>query len=189
MGSDSRNKELVNKAEMIIATRDYEKEEREEWDQGVDFVASPAKSDDRVLIRVITEPKTKSGTVGVDTIRETIETLEKEEYDKSVVISRKFSKAARREMREEGIKIVSKKIPPSFKPVELYSSIRECVDDLCKAKCGQVPKKKTDCKGLTSGHYTCKIRLVSDNASFHFSHGWNRLLQKDFEKLIRLRTS
>lgn len=174
------------KAEMIMAIRGYENEATRRWREGIDFAASQDESEDKILLRVITKPGSRSGTVGVNVVDEMIDTMKHEGYDKGILVSEKFSNAAKREMRREGIQIISGNLKPRFEPQELYFKIREYTDELCKAKCGGVPKKKSDCRGLTGDHYTCKIRLISDNASFHFERGWTNLLIRDFQQLISL---
>ncbi len=44
------------------------------------------------------------------------------------------------------------------------------------------------CRGVGSKekHYSCKIRLISDNVSFHFERGWTDLLQNDLLSLLRI---
>jgi len=176
---------LIEKAELVIAVRGYEDEEKQRWDAGIDCVASHSDSDDKVLLRIVTEPKSSSGITGVDIVREMSEAMERKGHDRGVLIGKKFTEGAKKEMRREGIQIVSEKLSPRFEPSELYVSMREYMDDLCKAKCGRAPEKQSDCKGKDSeGHYSCKIRLISDNASFHFEEGWRNLLQRDFERLI-----
>jgi hypothetical protein len=160
------------KAELIMAIRDYECEERQRWDKGIDVTALDAKSDDKILLRLITKPKSKSGIVGVNAVRKMGETMKRENYDKGVLISKRFSAAAKEEMMRENIQMVSKKFMPSFKPQKLYLRIQSYIDDLCKAKCGQIPEKESDCKGYSKGSYSCKVRLISEDASFHFERGW-----------------
>jgi hypothetical protein len=186
-GKKSPNHPLRLKAEMIMAIRDYEKEATHRHKEGIDFVASQAESDDKVLLRVITKPRGRSGTVGVDVVDEMVDTMKREDYDKGILISERFSTAAKEEMRREDIQMISEDFAPRLEPVELYFKMREYVDSLCKAKCGQVPEKKSDCKGISEGHHTCKIRLIINNASFHFERGWVNLLKQDFNQLISIR--
>lgn len=177
---------LTEKAELVMAVRGYEYEDRQSWDEGVDYVASHSDSDDKILLRVVTEPRSRSGVVGVDVVNDMIETMKDEDCDRGVLISKRFSKAAKEQMRREGIRMISEKFMPIFKPQRLYLTMQDYIDGLCQAKCGHVPKKESDCKGKDpKGHYSCKIRLISDNASFHFEKGWTNLLRKDFEQLIR----
>ena len=51
--------EFVEKAEVISAVRNYDnsRTRRKEW--MVDFTVSPLQSDDKILMRVITEAKSK----------------------------------------------------------------------------------------------------------------------------------
>jgi hypothetical protein len=181
---------LELKAELVMAIKDYECEERQRWDEGIDFTASDAKSDAKILLRVITEPQTKSGVVSVDAVRNMVGTMKHEDYDKGVLISKRFSKAAEREMSRKGIQRVSEEFTHLVKPQELYLTIRDYIDDLCQTKCGHIPKKESDCKGKDSnGHYSCKIRVISDNAAFHFERGWTKFLENDLMQLLGVHNS
>jgi len=180
----------IMKAELIMAIRGYEEEDRQRWEEGIDFLASHEELDDKILLRVITEPRSKSGIVGIDTINDIGDALQLEDYDEVVFISKSFTKAAREEMTREGIQIISEKFMPSFKPQKLYFALRDYINSLCQIKCGYAPKKRSDCSGRDSeGQYTCNIRLISDNASFHFKQGWKNLLKQDLERLITIKNS
>ncbi len=178
--------EFVEKAEVISAVRDYETMRTRKKDGRVDFTVSPSESDDKILIRVITEAKSKSGYVGVDTVREMGKVLEKKSYDKGILVGKRFTMAAQREMEREEIEAVSERITPRFKSERLYLVINGCVQNLCRTKCGHVPRKKSDCKGYVDGHYSCDVRLISDNAGFHFEHGWTGFLERDLAKLLTI---
>ncbi len=178
------------KAELLMATKGYECEERRSWEEGIDFVASDTESDEKILLRVITETKSNSEVLGVDVVRQMAEILERNNYDRGVLFGEKFSEAAHSETDRKGILIVSKNFMPPIGYQELYPAIDNCIDDLCRAKCGQAPEKKTDCKGEDSeGSFFCKIRLISDNATFHFERRWTDLLKQDLMKLLRMRKS
>jgi len=178
------------KAELIMAIRGYDCEEEEFRDHGVDFTASDEEADEKILLRVITNPKSNSGVVGVDAVAKMAEIIEQEDYDKGILVSERFSGAARNEMRRKGIQMISERYTPSVTPQKLYLTIQDCVDGLCKTKCGRVPEKIADCEGRDSeGDYSCRIRLVSDNASFHFQRGWTDLLREDLKQLLTLRKS
>jgi len=183
------NSLLESKAEMIIAIRGYENEGRQRWGKGVDFTATEPNSERRILLRVITDTKSRSGVVGVNGVTEMIDAMKRRDCEKGVLISGRFSTAAHKEMRQQGIQIVSEMFGLRFQPTGLYSAIADYANDLCKAKCGRVPKKASDCEGFSDGHYNCRIRLISDNASFHFLRGWVNLLTGDFRRLIQLRNS
>jgi len=178
--------ELVRKAEVISAVRDYESTRTRMKERRVDFTVSPVGSDNKILIRVITEPETRSGYVSVDAVREMSEFLERRNYDKGILVGRRFTEAAKSEMRREGIEIVSERISPRFKLERLYLVVSGCVENLCRAKCGLVPKEEADCKGFVDGRYVCDVRLISDNAGFHFERGWVGFLERDLAKLLAI---
>jgi hypothetical protein len=180
---------LELKVELVMVMRDYECEERKRWDEGIDFTALDTKSDDKILLRVITEGKTKSGVVGVDGVREMCETMKREDCDKGVLISKRFTESARKEMRQKSIQMVSEDYTPRFELEKLYLKIQNYIDDLCKAKCGRVPETESDCKGYSDGRYSCKIRLISDNAVFHFERGWTSFLKRDLMRLLAISNS
>lgn len=180
---------IEDKAEIFMAIRDYECEEKQKWDKGIDFTASGAKSNDKILLRVITEPESRSSIVGIDAVKEMTEIMKLEDYDKGVLISKRFTEAAKKEMKRENIQMISENFMPLPEPQRLYLKIQDLIDGLCKAKCGKIPEKESDCKGYLNGQYSCKIRLISDNASFHFERGWTEFLQNDLLRLLRLHNS
>jgi hypothetical protein len=112
-----------------------------------------------------------------------LEAMEREDCDKGVLLGKKFTVAAKRELRENNIQRISESHTPRFKPERLYLTINNYVNDLCKAKCGKIPKKESDCKG------DCRIRIISDNASFHFEQGWIKLMKNDLKQLLAIRDS
>jgi hypothetical protein len=176
----------VRKAELISAMRDYKKKRTRSKDRRIDFTVSPSEADEKILIRAITEPKSKSGFVGVDTVREMINALEKKNYDKGIIIGKKFTNAAKKELKNANIEVFSEAISPNFKLKRLYSTIGSYVEKLCNAKCGKVPVKASDCKGFADGNYSCDVRLISDNADFHYEKGWVNFLERDLVKLLSI---
>jgi hypothetical protein len=40
--------------------------------------------------------------------------------------------------------------------------------------------------GSTRNHYSCNVRLISDNATFHYKRGWFPLLQGDLRSLLKI---
>jgi hypothetical protein len=176
----------VKKAKLISAMRDYERKKTVKKERRIDFTVSPSEKDEKILIRVITEPESKSGYVSVNIVGEMIDYLEKNNYDKGILVGKKFTSAARREMKKADIEVVSEAISPSFKVDRLYSTIVDYVEKLCKIKCGKIPKKDSDCYGFVDGHYSCNIRLTSDNADFHYEKTWINFLERDLVKLLAI---
>ena len=165
-----------------MAMRNYSCEEREKGEEGIDIIALDTASKEKVLLRIV-ESKSKSGFVGIDAVRKMLETMEREDYDKGFLFGKRFTDAAKNEMMENDIQRISEGYMPRFKPERLYLRINQYVNDLCKVKCGKIPEKESDCKG------DCRIRVVSDNASFHFEQGWINLMKKDFKQLLSLNNS
>ena len=176
----------VKKANLISAMRDYKRKRTNRKERRVDFTVSPSNGDEKILIRAITEPKSKSGYIGVDAVREMVDFLEKNNYDKGILIGNKFTNGAKREMKNAKIEVVSEAISPAFKVSRLYSAIVNYVEKLCRTKCGKIPKKDSDCKGFVDGRYSCGIRLTSDNADFHYEKAWVNFLERDLVKLLAI---
>jgi hypothetical protein len=165
-----------------MAMRNYNCEEREKWDEGVDIIASDMASNQRILLRIV-ESKSKSGFVGIDAVRKMVEAMDREDYDKGFLFGKRFTDAAKQELMQNDIQRISEGYMPTFKPDRLFLRINQYVNDLCKVKCGKIPEKESDCKG------DCRIRVISDNASFHFEQGWINLMKKDFKRLLEMSNS
>ena len=173
---------IKDEAELFMAMRNYSCEEREKGDEGIDITALDTASNEKVLLRIV-ESKSKSGFVGIDSVRKMLEAMEKEDYDKGVLFGKRFTDAAKQELMQNDIQRISEGYMPTFKPERLYLRINQYVNDLCKEKCGKVPEKESDCKG------DCRVRVISDNASFHFEQGWINLMKKDLKQLLALNGS
>ena len=179
-------KDPLKKAKLISVMRDYDQKLTKTRERGVDFTVSPSENDEKILIRVITEPKSKSGYISVDSVREMIDVLETKNYDKGILIGQKFTNGAKREMKQANIELLSESFSPNFKLERLYSTIESYVEKLCKIKCGKIPTKDSDCNGFADGNYSCVIRLVSDNADFHYEKEWITFLERDLVKLLAI---
>ena len=57
--------------------RDYKRKKIRRKERSVDYTVSASEEDEKILIRAITEPKSKSGYIDVDTVREMTDFLEK----------------------------------------------------------------------------------------------------------------
>jgi hypothetical protein len=165
-----------------MAMRNYNCEEREKWDEGIDITALDVTSKEKILLRIV-ESKSKSGFVGIDAVRKMVEAMDREDYDKGFLFGKRFTDAAKQELMQNDIQRISEGYMPRFKPERLYLRINQYVNDLCKEKCGKIPEKESDCKG------DCRVRVISDNASFHFEQGWTNLMKKDFKLLLSMNNS
>jgi hypothetical protein len=177
---------FVDNAEVVLAVRGYETVDIRKTESLVDYTVSPQKSDDKILVRVIIETSSKSGYVGVDSVKDMNDLLEKRNYDKGVLVGKRFTQTAINEMKMDNIEMISDTRKPYFASMKLFSIISNYIEKLCKAKCSHIPLKNSDCKGYKDGRYSCDVRLTSDNADFHFERGWTRFLEKDLMKLLAI---
>jgi hypothetical protein len=162
-----------------MAMRNYSCEDREKCDEGTDITALDTESNKKILLRIV-ESTSKSGFVGINTVRKMLEDMEREEYDKGFLFGKRFTAAAKQELMQNDIQRISEQYMPAFKPERLYLRINSYVNEFCKARCGKIPKKEADCKS------DCRIRVISDNASFHFEKGWINLMKKDLKQLLSM---
>ncbi len=95
---------LELKAELVMALKDYERVKEKLWNGGIDFTVSNAESDDKILMRVIKSPKSKSGYVGLDAVSKMIKTMKNEDYDKGVLVCEKCTEAAKRELKQKAFR-------------------------------------------------------------------------------------
>jgi hypothetical protein len=181
----AKDEGLFETAKLVSAVRGYQLEQTRRKDEIVDFTVSPLESDERILIRIIKHRDGKTGYVGIDAVKEMSRTLQTQRYSRGIIVGKRFTEAARNETTREDIEVVHVGTP-RFKLDELYSVIQDHVDALCQARCGQAPDKKSDCQGHLNGDYTCKVRLLSDDADFHFEHGWIGLLERDMVRLLAI---
>ena len=180
---------FVDNAEVILAVRGYETVDIRKKKSLVDYTVSSQNSDDKILVRVITETASKTGYVGVDSVKAMNDSLEQRNYDKGILVGQRFTEAAKNEMQKDKIEMISNSRKPYFNSKKLFSVINDYTQKLCTAKCGQIPLNESNCKGHPDGHYACDIRLTSDNADFHFQRGWTSFLEKDLMKLLAIEKS
>ncbi len=212
---------LIQNAQLLMLLRNYDQEEMSKEENRIDIIASPPDSEESILLRVLTPPKSGSNKVGVTQVKKTEEALEREEIDRVILFSNGFTQSAKKELFEEGIEFYSedKEILSDIHPKDMYLKIINCVDELCRIKCGHPPESESDCMGYskeepacpfcngegyieqhdrryrcvtcggtgsTRNHYLCNVRLISDNATFHFNRGWFPLLQDDLRSLLKI---
>ena len=141
---------LEDKAEFIIAVRNYRCENRKRRFDGFDFSVLDANSTEKILVRSI-EPQTKAGFVGVDDVKKMAKEMKNQNFDRGVFISKRFTVAAEEEMALRKIQQVSDVYMPPVKTEDLYLTIGDCADRQCRAKCGNVPARKSECQSLADG--------------------------------------
>ena len=85
----------IKKAKLISAMRDYKRKRTSRKERRIDFTVSPSEENDKILIRVITEPKSKSGNIGVDAVQEMIAASDSDQLESL------FLQAARQDVSEQ----------------------------------------------------------------------------------------
>ena len=162
-----------------MAVRNYSCEEREKWDEGIDITALDEESNEKILLRMVNS-KSSAGVVGIDTVRKMWEDMERKDYDKGFLLGKRFTDAAKQEMVQRGIQRISERYSPTLNPERLFLRINHYVNKLCRKKCGKIPQKESDCQNV------CRIRVISDNAGFHFEQAWLNLMKNDLKQLLAL---
>ena len=173
---------IEDNAEFLIAVRNYKCEKREKWSGGIDFLASDVTSGEKVFLRLI-EPKSKSGFVGADDVKNMLKVMKRKDCDRGVIISKRFTDAAAQEMKFYNIQQVSDEYMPPMKSESIILTINDCINNLCKTRCGAIPLKESDCKGRLKERL-CRIRSISDDALFHYERGWIDLMKNDLRQLL-----
>jgi hypothetical protein len=176
---------VEDKAELIMAIKNYKCKKREKRTDGVDFKASDIASEEKILLRAI-ETQGKTGFIGIDDVKKMLKVMKHGNYNSGVLIGNRFTDAAVQEMKLSHIQQVSDEYMPSFQPEKIYLTINDCVNNLCKAKCGEIPQSELDCKSHHLKEESCRVRSISDNAFFHFEHGWCDLMKDDLKQLLSL---
>ena len=177
---------LVTQIELLKAIHGYEKNGVNDEIGSIDYVVS-GDGNEKKLLRVIINPKAYSSKANTATIRTTKEFLESENYDEAVILAEEVTKGAKSLIREKkNLHYISTGLERPYSITELIYAIQKKTGELCKLRCGKVPKTEKDCKGYQDGEYTCPVRRVSDDADFHADRRWLQLLTDDFSKLANL---
>ena len=175
---------VEDKAEFLMAVKNYKRENREKWSGGTDFVTSDSISDEKVLLRLIA-PQNRSGFVGADDVKNMLKAMKRKDCGRGFLIGKKFTDAATQEMNVRNIQQISDEYMPPVKSENILLTINDAINKLCRTKCGAIPLKESDCKDhLKESH--CRIRSISDDALFHFERGWIDLLKNDLRQLLLL---
>jgi uncharacterized protein YqgV (UPF0045/DUF77 family) len=183
MEVEIRSDWLINQTEFLKTLHGYEKHGVNYEVGSIDYVTSD-EGDERKLLRVIKDPKNYTSKATADTIKTTINFLENEDYDDTLILSEKFTEVAKRLIRkEENLDYISPESPPDSISDIIYA-VQMKTRELCKVTCGKVPETEKNCKGFVDGEYNCQVRRISDDADFHTEKKWQQMLMKDFFKLV-----
>ena len=171
-----------DRAEFLFAIQNLKIGKREKWAEGTDFVASDVIADEKVLVRMI-EESSKSRFVGTDDVKSMLKVMRRKDCERGIIVGRRFTEAATEEMRLSNIQQVSDEYMPPVASESIVLTINDCINSLCRTKCGAVPLQESDCKGR-SKEKPCRVRSISDDALFHYERGWIDLLKSDLRQLL-----
>ncbi len=139
------------------------------------------------LIRALVDENDRAAPAYVDTIRETITELDDEKYDEAIILTNRITDSANDIVaNRENLQVITPNTKNSFSLVEVLSAIQKKTGELCILKCGKIPETREDCKGKTGRTYSCDIRRISDDATFHATMKWKTVLFEDFNNLCEV---
>ena len=153
------NFNLLEKARIITEMRAFQIDDIQRNESFVDVSASKSDSDETMLMRIISNSKSKTITVGTQEVQQLVIKLNEEDYDKVILLGSRFTPSAIKELQENDIEYFTKKqeILSSLNSLQHYSILQNCVDKLCEMKCGHVPQSVEECKGYFEEEKPCAI--------------------------------
>lgn len=160
---------LLEKARIIAAIRGYQIDGILKKESFVDVTASKADSNETLLMRILSNLKSKTNTVGTQEVKQIGIQLKEEDYDKVIVFGNRFTPSAIKELKEKDIEYFTKKqgILSSLNPLQQYSTLQDIVDKLCKIKCGNVPQSVDECKGYFDEEKPCTLCNGEGSTKFY----------------------
>ena len=168
--------------ELMKCLGDVTQPVRNEEMGSVDYVVEDNHK--KKLIRALVDEYDRAAPAYVETIRETITELDEDKYDEAVILTDRITDSANDIVTSrENLHVITANTKNSFSLVEIVSAIQKKTAELCIAKCGKKPETRDDCKGKTGRTYSCDIRRVSDDATFHATMKWKTVLLEDFNNL------
>lgn len=171
--------------ELLKCLGEINKPEINEEMGSIDYVINDGEK--KKLIRAMVDKNQNSAPAYVDTIRATINELEEQKYDEALILSKRITDSAHDIVTQhENLDVITPKMKHIFSLVEVLSAIQKKTRDLCVLKCGKAPETREDCQGKKGRTYTCDIRRISDDATFHATMKWKDVLFEDFYNLCEI---
>lgn len=171
--------------ELLKCLGEINKPEVNEEMGSIDYVIDDGEK--KKLVRAMVDEHQNSAPAYVDTIRATINELDEEKYDEALILSKRITDSAHDIVtQQENLDVITPKMKHIFSLVEVLSAIQKKTRDLCVIKCGKAPETREDCQGKKGRTYTCDIRRISDDATFHATMKWKDVLFEDFYNLCAI---
>ena len=113
--SDEISEILQKKLKILMKLRGYNKVSEEDKKDGIkDIIVQVKKKRKKLLIRLITESRLSSGSIGVIRIRNMKKELEKSGLDGILLADGRYTFSAKREAQKKGIELISGQDIPAF---------------------------------------------------------------------------
>jgi DNA-binding XRE family transcriptional regulator len=171
--------------ELIKCLGEMNKPTENEEIGSIDYIITDG--DKKRLIRAMVDENHNSAPAYVDTVRSTLTELEEEKYDEALILSERITDSAHDIVTQhDNLDVITPKMKHIFSMVEVLSAIQKKTRDLCIMKCGKAPETRDDCQGKKGRTYTCDIRRISDDATFHATMKWKDVLFEDFYNLCEI---
>ena len=145
------------------------------------------EDDDTKILRVLVEDDGAPSPGYVKKVSRTVDDVNETEVDEALILANRFTPSARRMLKQrDDVDYLSPKVVCPYSVSELVYAIQQKTMELCKLRCGQVPKSREDCDGIRDREYICPVRRISDDADFHAEMKWREVLYDDFSLLMDL---
>lgn len=181
---------LETEVELMKTIEGYEKKGSNKKSGIIDYVAGEGEGEK--LLRVVLNKKSRESKATMETVKNTMVSMEGGGYKQAFIIAEDFTYGAKKLIRDtEHLDYISrdKESPHSF--MEILYAIQRNTIELCESTCGKAPTTEDECKGYSKDgpfrRYNCQVRHISDDADFHAERGWILLLYSDFSKLIKIK--
>lgn len=171
--------------EMIKCLENIDKSSINEEIGSIDYIVDDGEKSK--LIRAMIDENQNSAPAYVDTVRSTLTEIEEQKYKEALIISKRITDSAHDIVSQhDNLDVITPKMKHIFNRIEIISAIEKKTLELCVLKCGKAPEIRNDCKGKKGGTYTCDIRRISDDATFHATMKWKDVLLEDFNHLCEI---
>jgi hypothetical protein len=139
-------------------------------------------SDEKTLVRT-KEPRDKTSFVDADDVKSMLKVMRRKDCRQGIIIGKKFTDAAKKEMNLGNIQQFSDDCVPISKPENIAVAINDCVENLCRTRCGAIPLNDSECENRVK-EIVCRVKSIRDDSLFHLERGWLNLVKNDLRQLL-----
>lgn len=152
---------------------------------GVDYVV--VDDDGKHLMRALVGEDGLSSPCYLEDVNQLIEAMDERNVDEALVLADRFTSSARRKIeKKENVDYLSPGVEYRYRVGDLAYAIQQKTLELCREICGAPPGSEEECRGREGENYTCPVRRISDDATFHAEMRWDHVLLEDFQRLLEL---